>query len=865
MGPKVVFPLRLSCTKILLILLTGILISCNAVKRVGEQERLLVQNTIRVDHTKISDRKVYSQLEQEPNATLPLIGFPLKLQIYNMAKPHPDSVFQKWLHKKPKRERHLIGLLSTKQVDKLRQNYVHWQEFKKRMGEKPTIVDSTKAQKSAKRLRDWYWSMGWFDTQTAFTIDTLRERKAKVVYDVQRGNPYTLDSLSTYIQSDVVDSLYKSTKSNRLIRSGQQFRAGNFQLERQRLTRLFRNSGLYYFDQDNITFNADTLGTGHQVNIETVIANREVKQQDTTVREPFKIRRISDVNIFTNYIKDRSLLPITDSLHYASYKLFSSGPAKYRSRALTNAVFIKKGNVFSDRDRSLTYDRMTDVGIFQYPEIKYMEDPRDSTNTDLIANVFLKSRKKFGMTYDLDISRSNIQDFGIRAGTSLLVRNIFHGLETLEFGIRASIGSSTDASVSTRNRFFNISEVGGDIRLNVPKIIFPVNVDRIIPKTMSPFTVFSTGMSLQHNIGLDKQSMTGKYSFKWRPDREQNWLFSLLDLQYVRNLNTKNYFNVFRNSFDRINRIAQDHVERINPDYFEQENPLLSLSPKLKISEGVDAFIEDYKRGVNFNLSPTEDREARALIERKDRLSENNLIFGSSIDYTKNTRKNIYDEQFTQFRVHFEAVGNSLSLLSSVLGRKKKNGYYNVAGVRFSQYLKTEVSFIKHWDLGQKNVLAFKAMGGIAIPYGNANSVPFVRSFFAGGTNDNRGWRPYDLGPGSSGGLNEFNEANLKLGMNVEYRFNLFGALNSAFFVDVGNIWNVLDNVKDERSRFSGWADLQELAVGTGMGLRYDFGFFVIRVDLGFKTYDPAFNKQKWFKDYNFAHSVLNIGINYPF
>src|SRR5699024_10787400 len=83
------------------------LISVNAVKRVGDQERLLVQNTIRVDHTKISDRKVYSQFEQEPNATLPLIGFPLKLQIYNMAKPHPDSVFQKWLHKKPKRERHL--------------------------------------------------------------------------------------------------------------------------------------------------------------------------------------------------------------------------------------------------------------------------------------------------------------------------------------------------------------------------------------------------------------------------------------------------------------------------------------------------------------------------------------------------------------------------------------------------------------------------------------------------------------------------------------------------------------------------------------------------------------------------------------
>lgn len=200
-----------------------------------------------------------------------------------------------------------------------------------------------------------------------------------------------------------------------------------------------------------------------------------------------------------------------------------------------------------------------------------------------------------------------------------------------------------------------------------------------------------------------------------------------------------------------------------------------------------------------------------------------------------------------------------------MLNRPKKNGYYSIAGVRFSQYLKGEVHFIKHWDLGHKNVLAFKAMGGIAIPYGNANSIPFVRSFFAGGSNDNRGWRPYDLGPGSTGGPNEFNEANMKLGLNIEYRFNLLGALNSAVFVDVGNIWNVMDNVRDQRARFSTLSDLKELAVGSGIGLRYDFDFFVIRLDLGFKTYNPAHDKKKWFEDYNFAHSVLNVGINYPF
>ena len=105
----------------------------------------------------------------------------------------------------------------------------------------------------------------------------------------------------------------------------------------------------------------------------------------------------------------------------------------------------------------------------------------------------------------------------------------------------------------------------------------------------------------------------------------------------------------------------------------------------------------------------------------------------------------------------------------------------------------------------------------------------------------------------------------MKVTLNAEYRFNLFGSLNSAIFIDAGNIWNVLDNVEDERSKFSSFKDFKELAVSSGLGLRYDLSFFVIRFDVGFKTYNPAYNKQEWFKQYNFANAVYNVGINYPF
>ncbi|MGE5944488.1 MAG: BamA/TamA family outer membrane protein, partial [Flavobacteriales bacterium] len=132
--------------------------------------------------------------------------------------------------------------------------------------------------------------------------------------------------------------------------------------------------------------------------------------------------------------------------------------------------------------------------------------------------------------------------------------------------------------------------------------------------------------------------------------------------------------------------------------------------------------------------------------------------------------------------------------------------------------------------------------------------------------NDNRAWTAYNLGPGSSQSLNEFNEANLKFAFSVEQRFNLFQKLNGAVFVDTGNIWNISDNVTTEGATFKNFSSLKDIAIGSGFGLRYDFSFFVFRFDIGFKTYDPSYpSDERWFKNYNFGNAVYNIGINYPF
>lgn len=235
--------------------------------------------------------------------------------------------------------------------------------------------------------------------------------------------------------------------------------------------------------------------------------------------------------------------------------------------------------------------------------------------------------------------------------------------------------------------------------------------------------------------------------------------------------------------------------------------------------------------------------------------------------FQKITKSGLLDNNFYSIKGKIESAGNFLSLFDNSFNEPlSSNGNKTILGVEYAQYIKTEFELVKHWDFGKKNTLAMRTFAGIAIPYGNANSIPFSKSYFSGGSNDNRGWQPYSLGPGRSGGINDFNEANFKLAYSTEFRFRIGGNLFSALFVDVGNIWNVFDNVEDERYTFNGLESLKDLAVGSGIGFRYDFNFFVFRFDLGYKAYDPArVEGDRWLKGVNFSKTVLNFGINYPF
>lgn len=855
-------------TKISLFLLITVLIyGCNAVKRVPDGKFLLTENIINVDDEPVTEFAVVSQLAQKPNPNVIFTNFPLGLHIYNIAEPNPDSTFQDWLQRKPNRKKKLTNLLSEKQVIKLDSSKVSFNNWLKKTGDAPVIVSEVKTKKSIERLKRYYESFGYFNTAvTAATIvDDKKEKRAAVTYTVKRYKPYIIDSIKTEISSPVLDSLFRLTQTQSFLKKGNQYNANDFNNERDRLTLEFRNSGVYHFDQEYIKFEGDTVKTTHKANMKYLIPDRKIEDGDSTKTVPFEIYNVNKVRIVTDYtFANRSKKVFKDSAKFKAYEIYSYEDLKFRPKAIADAISIQPNEIFRDIDRTLTYNQISDLKIFKYPNISYQEDPEDTTGNGLIATVLLTPREKYTLGADFDAYTSTIQQIGLGGSGSMIIRNIFRGAETLEISARGSVGSSNDVADNTN--FFNIFEFGGDVKLSIPRILSPISTDQWIPKYMSPSTNMSVGFNTQKNIGLDRQALNGIYNYSWKPSKPRRYSLDLFNVQFVRNVNPNNYYNVYRSSYDRLNEIAQE----VNYDFIDN-----GIDPQLLLPEDGATFNEAdfFTNGVinnefdNINITDDLEREVLSIRERQDRLTENNLIFASSFTFLRDTRSSIYDNTFSRFRTKLESAGGLISLLSSGANLpKNENGQTEVFGVAYSQYGKIETEYVKHWELKNESVVATRVFIGAAIPYGNSNSIPFTRSYFAGGANDNRGWRPYDLGPGSSGSVLDFNEANFKVALNAEYRFTVLGSFKGVFFIDAGNIWNVYDDINDEAFRFDGIKDFRELAVATGTGVRYDFGFFVFRLDLGFKTHDPALPEgERWFKNFSFRESVLNIGINYPF
>ncbi|WP_460189291.1 translocation and assembly module lipoprotein TamL [Urechidicola sp. KH5] len=828
-----------------------ILSSCNTIKYVADNEYLLTKNTVTVNSKNKFNNGLKDYVIQRPNRST--LGVPLSLHFYNLGNKDFLNPYEVWKDSLPGREATMVAIFSEKQARAYRRSRYNLNQWFFKKGEAPVILDTIKSRKTALNLQEEFKNRGYFRAKVSYEQEfNDPKKKAQVVYDISTDTIFKIDSVSHYIKSHILDSIFKNDIINSLIKNGEDFNLYTFEDEADRITKLYRNSGVYHFNKSSITFEGDSTSNNYKSDIKMFVNNRIVTKNDTLVTTPYYIQRIKKVNVFTDYtFKDKDR-PYSYSNEKDGYTYLSHDLLEYNPKYFNKFLFTEPESVYSDIHTDLTRTNIRRLKNFRLVNIKYEEI--DSTNLE--ANIYLTPLKKYSLALDTELTHSNIKQLGVSGKISLMTRNIFKDASNLQFSVQGSFFNSTDAA-DTDKSFFNAWEFGGDVSLDIPRILFPVNLEKFISKKMLPQTQFTLGTSFQKNIGLDKQLFTGIMNYNWRSTKTNSHRLDLLNAQFIKNLNVSSYFNIYRSEYNDLVEIADsiDETSPIPPEYYDENGELIP-----------EPFIDYVLEPTNSfeNTHPNEFNDTQNIQAQYNIITENVLVPLISYEFTYNNRENFNDANFSFFRARIASAG---ALTTAFIKKPEDGGKKEVLGIPVAQYIKTDLEYKKFWGRSTDHMLALRTFLGIAIPYGNSDDLPFSRSYFAGGANDIRAWKIYDLGPGGTNTGLEYNVGSMKFLTSFEYRFKLINSFKGALFMDAGNIWDITDSdlIEDE-GKFTGLKSLADIAVGTGFGVRYDFNFLVVRLDIGFKTYEPYQpNGSKWFTNYNFGSAVYNIGINYPF
>ncbi|KDN54559.1 translocation and assembly module lipoprotein TamL [Flavobacterium seoulense] len=368
-----------------------------------------------------------------------------------------------------------------------------------------------------------------------------------------------------------------------------------------------------------------------------------------------------------------------------------------------------------------------------------------------------------------------------------------------------------EVQVSGQNRGFNVYRFGGEASLVWPRFISPFEMRS--GSAFAPRTKASIGYEYQLRTKLySLKTFNSSFGYLWKENEKKEHSLSIINIAYA--------------SPNNVTDLYQSQID---------ENPSLGK-----------------------------------VIERQ-------LIFGTTYTYTytntmlKNKKNNIY------FKGGIDLSGNSLGLL---LGANDSNNPKSIFGVPFSQYSKLELEFRHYYNFSKETTLASRIILGAGIPYGNSKEIPFIKQFFIGGTSSIRAFRARSIGPGTFDGNtvtdNSFlpdQSGDLKFEFSTELRAQLYKLVKGAVFVDAGNIWLLNKNPEKPGAEFTGQF-MNQLAVGTGVGLRFDFNFLVLRTDLAFPLRKPYLPKgEQWvIDDIKFSDGgwrkenlIFNLAIGYPF
>ena len=679
--------------------------------------------------------------------------------------------------------------------------------FIQKLGDKPVIFDEEVAERSREDMQSALHNMGYMQADVRLRKET-RKKKLRLKYLVHPGPAYRISHWDYDIQDDSVRR-YMAGYASQLMHEGMRFDVNTLDQERQQMTNHLQDRGFYRFNKEYVTCTADTVRGTHLVDLTFHIAPYDATSHTTHARY-----RIGEVNVVTDFDMTHAMrqdFARFDSLHYKGLNIFYRERPFLKPEVLSQNIAITPDSFYSDSRLQHTRSSLGRLHAIKYTDIRFQEDAADSTRLD--CHVLLSRNKVNSFSAELEGTNS-AGDLGAAASLSYQNRNLFNGSELFTFKVRGAYEAVTGLQGYSNE---NYVEYGVEANINFPRFLFPFISAEVRQRTQATSEI-GIQFNSQERPEFGRRAASVTWGYRWTYKRKWQHRVDVLDLNYV-------YMPWISSTF------REEYLD--NP---ENSNSILRYNYENLLI---------MKAGYGFTYH-SDGRESRTA---------------SNNSYS--------------IRFNIESSGNLLYAFSHMLNATRNEDHqYTVANIAYAQYIKTDIDFTKSFRIDHRNSIVFHVGMGVAYPYGNSRILPFEKRYFSGGANSVRGWSVRRLGPGSFAGndrnIDFINQSgDIKLDLNLEYRTKLFWKLNGAFFVDAGNIWTIRDYEEQPGGAFRFDSFYKQIAVSYGLGLRFDFDYFILRFDAGMKAVNPAYRNSK--EHYPLIHPdfgrdfAFHFAVGYPF
>ena len=684
----------------------------------------------------------------------------------------------------------------------------------------PVLMSNVNPYMRSKVAQNTLRSRGFFRASTSYELlpqrDTLKQR---VRYRVHPGPLYHLDSIAYQMFPPGADSILRSTADASLLHRGDPFSVVTLEAERKRIADALREQGYYYQRNDYITYRADTLQT-------PLMAKVQVRPSLTAPREAMHPYYIGNIRVNIYKYGDRRIVDSLVTRQGMSFGYSQPLPQKWkesaappkggrgvllRPRALWRSLLFRRGDLYRQSTGEMMQEELAQTGIFSSLRINYVargttdngQRTTDNDTLDIVINATLD--KPYDAEFQGNVTTKTGGQVGPGASFSFSKRNAFRSAETLTLKVWGSYEWQTGANTSGNSSLLNSYEYGLSGSLSYPRFrFFGIGLGRRLARRFVSTTSLDLQARWMNRAGyFGRVSWSAGVGYTLQRGQRIKHEFSPLTITYDQLLNSTARF-----------------------DSIVQANQALYVSMR-------DQFVPSMS--YTFSWAGTSERPSALTVSVKE---------ASAI----------------------------VSSIYAIAGEPYSKEGKKLLGVPFAQFIKSTVQYTRQFPLTMHSLLAMRLYGGFVYSYGNAVSAPYSELFSVGGANSIRAFGMRSIGPGSyhpaSSQYSYIDQmGDLKLEANLEYRFPIIGKLQGAAFIDAGNVWLLRESPNQPGGKFSFRNFADQIALGTGAGLRYDLDFLVIRFDLGIGIHAPYdTGRSGYYNMPSFGRSLgYHFAIGYPF